>query len=265
MKKQGLYNPDNEHDSCGIGFIANLKNVKSHHIIQQGLKILCNVTHRGAVGADPLVGDGVGILIQIPDNFFREILGEEKIFLPDSGDYGVGMIFLPRPSNLRKECEKVVEKFILKEGQELIAWRNVPLGDSDLGETIKANEPIIKQIFIKRRKNCADQDSFERKLFVIRKQIEIFFNAKTKPKFEDFNITSFSSRTIVYKGMILSRQIGDYFKDLIDSRVKSALALVHQRFSTNTFPSWKLAQPFRLLCHNGEINTLRGNLNWMNA
>ena len=265
MKKQGLYNPDNEHDSCGIGFIANLKNVKSHHIIQQGLKILCNVTHRGAVGADPLVGDGVGILIQIPDNFFREILGEETIFLPDSGDYGVGMIFLPRPSNLRKECEKIVEKFILKEGQEFITWRNVPLGDSDLGETVKANEPIIKQIFIKRGKNCADQDSFERKLFVIRKQIEIFFNAKTKPKFDDFYITSFSSRTIVYKGMILSRQIGDYFKDLIDSRVKSALALVHQRFSTNTFPSWKLAQPFRLLCHNGEINTLRGNLNWMNA
>jgi len=265
VKKQGLYNPENEHDSCGIGFVANIKNKKSHRIIQQGLSILCNVTHRGAVGADPLVGDGVGVLIQIPDNFFREILGEEKIFLPDPGHYGVGMIFLPRPSNLRKECEKVVEKFILKEGQELIAWRNVPLGNPDLGKIVKSHEPVIKQIFIKRSKNCGDQDSFERRLFVIRKQIENFFGVQVKHKFEDFYITSFSSRTIVYKGMILSRQIREYFKDLLDSRVESALALVHQRFSTNTFPSWKLAQPFRLLCHNGEINTLRGNLNWMNA
>ena len=266
MKKQGLYTPENEHDSCGIGFVANLKNKKSHKIIKQGLDILCNVTHRGAVGADPLVGDGVGILIQIPDNFFREILLEERnILLPDTGYYGVGMIFLPRQSDLRKRCESVIKKFLLQERQEFIAWRDVALGNTDLGEVVKSNAPIIRQIFIKRGKNCHDQDSFERKLFVIRKQVENFFASQSGDRFEDFYIASLSSRTIVYKGMVLSRQISDYFQDLLDPRVKSALALVHQRFSTNTFPSWKLAQPFRLLCHNGEINTLRGNLNWMNA
>ena len=263
---QGLYDPRNEHDSCGIGFVANIKNVKSHKIIRQGLTILENLTHRGAVGADPKAGDGAGILIQMPDAFLRaEVAGFE---LPPQGEYGVAMLFLPpHDPDAREKCESLLEQFTVSEGQKVLGWRDVPVDNSDIGESVRASEPIIRQLFVWQGESCPDQDGFERKLFVIRKQVE---NAAAElvgqmEGMEDFYIPSFSSRTLLFKGMVLSHQVRNFYTDLTDERMVSALALVHQRFSTNTFPTWSLAQPFRILCHNGEINTLRGNLNWMNA
>ncbi|HEC14975.1 MAG TPA: glutamate synthase large subunit [Sedimenticola sp.] len=263
--KQGLYDPRNEHDACGIGFVADIKGRKSHKIIQDGLTILERLAHRGAVGADPLAGDGAGILIQIPDAFLRAVSGCE---LPPAGDYAVGMVFLPRHEGSRAECEAIVERFIEAEGQTLLGWRDVPVDNSGLGESVIPSEPFVRQVFI----GCgaagatADQDAFERKLFVIRKQIEnAVRDADDLPGKESFYITSMSSRTLLYKGMLLANQVSEFYPDLNDERLVSALALVHQRFSTNTFPTWDLAQPFRMICHNGEINTVRGNLNWMAA
>ncbi|HJO88827.1 MAG TPA: glutamate synthase large subunit [Alphaproteobacteria bacterium] len=265
---QGLYDPRNEHDSCGIGFVANIKNVKSHEIIRQGLTILENLTHRGAVGADPKAGDGAGILIQMPDAFLRAECVATGIDLPPEGEYGVAMLFLPpHDPAARKKCESLLEQFIVFEGQKVLGWRDVPVDNSDIGESVRATEPIIRQLFVGRGESCPDQDAFERRLFVIRKQLE---NSAAElvgqiKGMENFYIPSFSSRTLLFKGMVLSHQVRSFYKDLTDERMVSALALVHQRFSTNTFPTWSLAQPFRILCHNGEINTLRGNLNWMNA
>ncbi len=265
---QGLYDPRNEHDSCGIGFVANIKNVKSHEIIRHGLTILENLTHRGAVGADPKAGDGAGILIQIPDAFLRAESAAAGIELPPQGEYGVAMLFLPpHDPDARKKCESLLEQFIVSEGQRVLGWRDVPIDNSDIGESVRDSEPVIRQLFVGRGDPCPDQDGFERKLFVIRKQVE---NAAAElvgemEGMEDFYIPSFSSRTLLFKGMVLSHQVRNFYTDLADERMVSALALVHQRFSTNTFPTWSLAQPFRILCHNGEINTLRGNLNWMNA
>ncbi|CAL1241248.1 glutamate synthase large subunit [Candidatus Methylocalor cossyra] len=261
--KQGLYDPRNEHDACGVGFIAHIKGRKSHDIICQGLEILKNITHRGAVGADPLAGDGAGILVQIPDAFLRAECEGHGIVLPAAGDYGVGMIFLPQNPEHRAACEKAIEDYILAEGQRLLGWRDVPVDDSGLGASVKAIEPVIRQVFIGRSGPCQDQDAFERKLFVIRKQIENRLRALDPGKM--FYIPSFSSRTLVYKGMLLADQVGVFYRDLQDPRLVSALALVHQRFSTNTFPAWDLAHPFRMIAHNGEINTLRGNINWMAA
>jgi glutamate synthase (NADPH/NADH) large chain len=264
-EQQGLYDPRQERDACGVGFVAHIKGTQSHDIVSQGLQILENLTHRGAVGADPLAGDGAGILIQIPDKFLRDELGWGKIELPPAGEYGVGMIFLPREQAARAACELVIAKKIAAEGQTLIGWRDVPVDGNGLGESVKVVEPIVRQVFIGRGKKTKDQDSFERKLFVIRKTAEHAIRALPNNLGSGFYVPSMSSRTVVYKGMLLADQVGKYFVDLKDSRVVSALALVHQRFSTNTFPTWNLAHPFRMIAHNGEINTVRGNVNWMAA
>ena len=266
-KKQGLYDPAHEHDACGVGFVAHIKNQKSHDIVEKGLEILIRLTHRGASGADPREGDGAGILIQIPDAFFRAVTPDLGITLPEEGNYGVGMVFLPKNDSHRKSSEALVEKAISDAGQIYLGWRDVPVDTvrADLPESVTACEPVIRQIFIGKGDNCADQDAFERKLYVLRRMAK---NAVDALGFEDeanFYFASMSSRTIVYKGMFLSHQVGAYYEDLRDARMTSALALVHQRFSTNTFPAWELAHPFRMIAHNGEINTVRGNINWMNA
>jgi len=264
-QKQGLYDPSNERDNCGIGFIADIKNRPSHDIVRQGLQILINLDHRGAIGADPMAGDGSGILMQIPDRFLREECPELGFELPEAGEYAVGMVFLPRNEKTRKSCIRALEKIVPEEGQSIIGWRDVPVDNAFLGESVKLIEPVIRQVFIKRGDKCPDQDTFERKLFVIRKQVH---HAIWDIDIEDarqFYLPSLSSRTIVYKGMMLAPNVDKYYLDLDDERFESALALVHQRFSTNTFPSWPLAQPFRYMCHNGEINTVRGNINWMHA
>ena len=262
---KGLYNPRHEHDSCGIGFIANIKNRKSHKMVRDGLTILSNLTHRGAVGADPLAGDGAGILIQVPDRLMRAEAKRLGFELPAPGEYAVGMVFMPRNDSTQKECEFALELVAYEEGQTVLGWRDVPTDNACLGFSVKPKEPVIRQFFISRGGNCADTAAFERKLFVIRKRAH-FRIRKLKPEAHDeFYVASMSTSTLLYKGMVLAANLPNYFLDLNDERVESALALVHQRFSTNTFPSWELAQPFRLLCHNGEINTVRGNINWMLA
>jgi glutamate synthase (NADPH/NADH) large chain len=263
--KQGLYDPNNEHDACGVGFVANIKGRKSHAIVRQGLAILENLTHRGAVGADPLAGDGAGILVQIPDQFLRAECAAQNLSLPAPGDYGVGMLFLPQPETTRAHCQALLEHIIAEEGQTLIGWRDVPVNNSGLGESVKAVEPVVRQAFIGRGTQTIDQDAFERKLFVIRKRAENSVRESDWAGREHFYVPSMSSRTLVYKGMLLANQVDSYYRDLGDEHFESALALVHQRFSTNTFPSWDLAHPFRMIAHNGEINTLRGNVNWMRA
>jgi glutamate synthase (NADPH/NADH) large chain len=262
---QGLYDPAYEHDACGVGFVANIKNRGSHDIIRKGLRILVNLTHRGAVGADPLAGDGAGVLIQVPDGFLREECARLGVALPAAGDYAVGMVFLPRDAASRAACEDLIASYTAAEGQRLLGWRDVPTDSSRLSESVRAVEPVVRQVLIARGGDTPDRDSFERKLFVIRKQVENAVRASDIPERARFYVPSLSSRTVVYKGMLLASQVEPYYPDLSDDRVVSALALVHQRFSTNTFPSWDLAHPFRMIAHNGEINTLRGNLNWMAA
>ncbi|MDD1608652.1 MAG: glutamate synthase subunit alpha, partial [Methylococcaceae bacterium] len=263
--RQGLYDPRNEHDACGVGFIVHIKGQKSHAIVQQGLDLLTNLTHRGAVGADPKAGDGAGILIQIPDTFLRAECGQLGITLPTAGEYAVGMVFLPQNDADRSRCENLLTKFITQEQAVLLGWRDVPVNNDGLGESVKLVEPVVRQIFIGRGADCADQDAFERKLFVIRKQVENAVRDLNLDHGHSFYMPSLSSRTIVYKGMLLADQVGTFYPELSDERMDSALALVHQRFSTNTFPTWDLAHPFRLIAHNGEINTLRGNVNGMAA
>jgi glutamate synthase (NADPH/NADH) large chain len=264
-REQGLYSPANEHDACGIGFVANIKNRKSHEIVDQGLSILCNLKHRGAVGADPLAGDGAGILIQLPDAMLRAEAEALGITLPPFGAYAVGMVFLPSDIEQRDACVAAFERVVPAEGQTLLGWRDVPTNNAVLGESVKPIEPVIRQVFIGRGDTCADVDAFERKLFVIRKQVHHAIWDFGVRDTTHFYIVSLSSRTMNYKGMILAENLSTYYPDLQDPRLTSAIALVHQRFSTNTFPSWRLAQPFRYLCHNGEINTLKGNINWMLA
>ncbi|MCU0838100.1 MAG: glutamate synthase large subunit [Rhodospirillales bacterium] len=263
-EQRGLYLSELEHDACGIGFFAHIKNRKSHEIVERGLGLLCNLKHRGAVGADPLAGDGAGILIQIPDAFLREECAHLGFSLPPAGEYAVGMVFLPRAAETRAKAEAAFAEVVVREGQSLIGWRDVPTDNAVLGFSVKPIEPIIRQVFI-RRGDGVDADAFERKLFVIRKQAHHAIWDKKIEDADQFYFCSLSARTIVYKGMILGENLSTYYPDLKDERLVSALALVHQRFSTNTFPSWKLAHPFRYLCHNGEINTLRGNINWMLA
>jgi len=261
---QGLYDPLNEHDSCGVGFVANIKGVKSHEIILNGLKILVNLDHRGAVGDDPLVGDGAGCLIQIPDELFRDWATNEGHTLPKAGHYAVAMCFLPRDESAREIAMDHFEKFIVAEGQKLLAWRNVPTNLEGIGTRVLETMPNIYQAIIVRNPEFTDQNSFERKLLAIRKQT-LNKARETGGKLADFYMPSFSSRTLVYKGLLLARQVGTFYRDLANPLTKSALALVHQRFSTNTFPSWPLAHPYRMIAHNGEINTVRGNVNWMAA
>ncbi len=264
--RQGLYDPRNEHDSCGIGFVVDTKGGRSHRIVEQGFEILLNLRHRGAVGADPLVGDGSGILIQKPDRFFQAVAPECGIALPEEPDYAVGSVFLPRNGKARAACEALVEHFIDAEGQICLGWRDVPVDNASFAESSLApSEPCVRQVFIGRGDATSAGDDFERKIFVIRKQIENAAAAEAIAGDEIFYIPSMSSRTIVYKGMLLSEQLVGYYRDLHDERVETAMALVHQRFSTNTFPSWPLAHPYRMICHNGEINTVRGNFNWMAA
>jgi len=264
--KQGLYDPSHEHDNCGVGFICNIKNKKSHEIITKGLQILVNMDHRGAVGADPLAGDGAGIIMQIPHEMLVEECSKLGFGLPDIGDYAIGQVFLPQDDDARQACLNAFDTVVPREGQVLLGWRDVPVDNSCLGESVKAAEPVIRQVFIQKGTNCADEAAFERKLFVIRKQVHhVVWDKIGDDSHGNFYIPSLSARTIVYKGMVLSSNLGNFYLDLQDERTTSALALVHQRFSTNTFPSWELAQPFRYLCHNGEINTVRGNINWMAA
>ncbi|MBN8483974.1 MAG: glutamate synthase large subunit [Sphingomonadales bacterium] len=266
---QGLYDPRNEHDACGVGFVAHIKGAKSHAIVTQALEILKNIDHRGAVGADPLLGDGAGILIQIPDALYRRWADAEGLKLPQPGDYAVAMCFLPQDEASREFIVGIFEKFIAKEGQRLIGWRDVPVTIDGLGETVKAEMPVIRQCFVARGDNCEDQDAFERKILAIRKQTQNPLAALAEkhglPGLTELYMPSFSSRTVVYKGLLLATQVGSFYDDLRDPDCVSALGLVHQRFSTNTFPSWKLAHPYRFIAHNGEINTVRGNVNWMNA
>jgi len=264
-QQQGLYDPRQEHDACGVGFVAHIKGKKSHDMISQGLQILENLTHRGATGADPLAGDGAGILLQIPDAFMRAQCAAQGVVLPEVGRYGVGMMFLPRDAASRAVCEQIVADKVAAEGQQLLGWRDVPVNSTILGESVKLVEPTVRQVFIGCGANCADTEAFERKLFVIRKTAEHAINSLPDAQGKGFYVPSLSARTIVYKGMLLADQVGKYFPDLQDISVISALALVHQRFSTNTFPTWNLAHPFRMIAHNGEINTVRGNVNWMAA
>jgi glutamate synthase (NADPH/NADH) large chain len=263
----GLFDPKREHDACGVGFIVNLKNQPSHKIVQNGLAILENLEHRGAVGADPLMGDGAGIMVQIPDRFFRKEADRLSIRLPEKGEYAVGFIFMPQDAALRAKMERVVEKAVADEGQVMLGWRDVPSDNSSLSKApeIAATEPCHRQIIIGRGPDIADTDAFERKLYILRKVISSKIYSAYAGEPTDFYVVSLSCRTIVYKGMFLAAQLGAYYTDLHDPDFESALALVHQRFSTNTFPSWRLAHPYRFVSHNGEINTVRGNVNWMAA
>ncbi|MGB5077068.1 MAG: glutamate synthase large subunit [Sphingorhabdus sp.] len=267
--KQGLYDPRDEHDACGVGFIANIKGIKTHATVTRGLEILVNLDHRGAVGADPLLGDGAGLLLQIPDALLRDWAISQGLTLPPVGDYAVAMCFLPRHEASRKFAVGYFDAFIAKEGQKLIGWRDVPIDITGLGATVIEQMPVIRQALIGRGDATPDQDAFERKMLAIRKQVHNPLAALGEkhglPDLIEFYMPSFSSRTIVYKGLLLAGQVGSFYKDLQNPLTTSALALVHQRFSTNTFPSWKLAHPYRFIAHNGEINTVRGNVNWMNA
>ncbi|WP_425440673.1 glutamate synthase large subunit [Phreatobacter cathodiphilus] len=262
---QGLYDPLNEKDACGVGFIADMKGRKSHKIVQDGIQILLNLEHRGAVGADPRAGDGAGMLVQIPDAFFRKEAAKLGFDLPAPGHYAVGFIFFPRDPEGQAIVREAIEKVVADEGQVLLGWREVPTDNSSLGESVKPTEPLHRQIFIARGADVADEDEFERRLFVLRKVISNLVYDMNDARTKGYYPVSLSCRTIVYKGMFLADQLGSYFPDLHDETFESAIALVHQRFSTNTFPAWSLAHPYRMVAHNGEINTLRGNVNWMAA
>ncbi len=264
-EKQGLYDPRYEHDSCGVGFVCNIKGKKTNEIVRQGIDVLHRLAHRGAVGADPKTGDGAGILIQMPHDFFKKITNGTEIKLPDSGLYGTGLIFLPQDTAERQYCKELSEKIIKDEGQYLLGWRSVPTDDSDIGKGAKATQPFFEQVFIGRNKNLLTDLDFERKLYVIRKQIENSIRASSLEQKKSFYVTNISSRTLIYKGLLMPDQVGNFFLDLKDDSIESALCLVHSRYSTNTFPTWDLAQPFRFLAHNGEINTLRGNINGVSA
>ena len=266
IQDHGLYSPANEHDACGVGFVAHIKGHKSHAIVQQGLKILENLDHRGAVGADKLMGDGAGILIQLPDALYREEMAKQGVVLPPPGEYGVGMVFLPKEHASRLACEQALERAVKAEGQVLLGWRDVPVNrDMPMSPTVREKEPILRQIFIGRGNDVIVQDALERKLYVIRKTASAAISALHLTHSKEYYVPSMSSRTVVYKGLLLANQVGTYYLDLQDTRCVSALGLVHQRFSTNTFPEWPLAHPYRYVAHNGEINTVKGNYNWMKA
>jgi glutamate synthase (NADPH/NADH) large chain/glutamate synthase (ferredoxin) len=261
--KQGLYDPDQEKDSCGVGFVVNIQGQKSHTIVQQGLQILENLTHRGAQGCDPCTGDGAGILLQVPHEFLKRAAGDAGVVLPNAGEYGVGMVFLPPQADRRQQCEQLFAKVIVEEGLRLLGWRDVPVKSDAIGAVARSTEPFMRQIFIAR--DVLNEAQFERKLYVVRKRVENAVRESAVQGREYFYIPSLSANTIVYKGLLLPHQMSAYYQDLKDASLTSALALVHSRFSTNTFPTWPLAHPYRYMCHNGEINTLKGNVNWMRA
>ncbi len=257
-KPQGLYDPANEHENCGIGFVANIKGAQTHDIVQRGLEVLVNMTHRGAESSDNKSGDGAGILMQVPHEFFSAV----QEGLPEAGKYGTGLVFLPKDEKEALQCQEVLNKYIVQEGLTLIGYREVPVDSSVIGEIAMSSEPAIKQVFVGGE---YETDTFERKLFLARKQAENAIRATDLKEKESFYLPSLSSKTFIYKGMLTPEQVGQYFVDLQDPRLKSAISLVHSRFSTNTFPTWDLAQPFRMMAHNGEINTVKGNRLWMEA
>jgi len=263
--KQGLYDPAFEHDACGVGFVADLHGRKSHQILQQALQVLTNLDHRGAAGSEPNTGDGAGVLLQLPHKFFSEVCKKVRITLPAPGHYGAGVIFLPRNPTVRRRIEQTFERIVQAEGQTFLGWRTVPTDNSSLGETAKSCEPFMRQVFIGRNPSLTDDMAFERKLYLIRKRAYSDIRTSTMGGAEAWYVASLSCKTIVYKGMLLTDQLGKYFPDLQNPAVETAIGLVHSRFSTNTFPSWDRAHPYRYVAHNGEINTLRGNINWMHA
>ncbi|MCX5699999.1 MAG: glutamate synthase large subunit [Candidatus Omnitrophica bacterium] len=263
--KQGLYDPQFEHDSCGVGFVCNIKGEKSNKIIRQGIEVLRRLAHRGAVGSDPKTGDGAGLLIQIPHVFFKKVCASVKIKLPKAGDYGTGLVFLPPDDQERVYCKEELEKATKELGLTLLGWRAVPVDDSVIGEGARKSQPVFEQVFIGRSKGLLDELAFERKLYCLRKQTENTIRASDLKQKKAFYITNLSCRTFSYKGLLMPGQLEDFFVDLKDESISSALCLVHSRYSTNTFPTWDLAQPFRFLAHNGEINTLRGNINSVRA
>ena len=262
--KQGLYDPRFEHDACGIGFVVDIKGRKSHEIVQKAIQVLLNLNHRGACGCEANTGDGAGVLLQIPQRFLAHETAALNIALPPVGQYGIGMVFLPTEREAQLECEQLFERIVIEEGQQVLGWRTVPVDNALLGPTAKASQPLIRQIFIGRASNLEDDLAFERKLYVIRKRVSKGAKRGIHER-RMFYVSSLSSQTIVYKGMLTADQLTNFYPDLVDPLVESALALVHSRFSTNTFPNWARAHPYRYLCHNGEINTLRGNINWMHA
>ena len=261
---QGLYDPAHEHDACGLGFVASIKGHRSHDILLKGIEVLINLTHRGACGCDPDTGDGAGVLIQIPHEFFARECAQLGFRLPDRGEYGVGMVFLPVEPPERLRCEGILESIIREEGLTVLGWRDTPVDASAIGRVARGSQPYIQQIFVGRAPGM-DEDAFERKLYVVRKRAEQAIAASDLPHKSIFYVPSLSARTIVYKGLLLAPQIARFYRELSDPAVTTALCLVHQRFSTNTFPTWQLAHPYRYISHNGEINTIRGNVNWMHA
>jgi len=262
-EKQGLYDPQFEHDACGVGFVCHMKGKRSHEIVQQALTILVNLDHRGAVGAETNTGDGAGILMQVPHGFLKKVTAAQGLNLPEPGQYGVAVIYTSPDAKDRAAGAAAFEQIVNEEGQSIIGWRDVPTDNSMIGATAKASEPFFRQVFIQRNPDLKDDMAFERKLYVIRKRSHQRIRSGGLDLF--WYATSLSSRTMIYKGMLMPEQVGQYFLDLQDSDMDSALALVHSRFSTNTFPSWERSHPYRYIAHNGEINTLRGNVNWMNA
>ncbi|MGH9431514.1 MAG: glutamate synthase large subunit [Terriglobia bacterium] len=262
--QQGLYDPVHEHDACGVGFVANIEGRKSHDIVAKGIQILVNLNHRGACGCDPETGDGAGVLIQIPHAFFDRECSRLGFRLPAPGEYGVGMVFLPVGRKERVLCEGILEKIASEEGLSVLGWRDTPLDGNSIGRLARNSQPYIEQVFVRRAAEM-DQDALERKLYVVRKRAEAEISKSDLVEKGFFYIPSLSSRTIVYKGLLQASQIAHFYRELSDPEAISALCLVHQRFSTNTFPTWQLAHPYRYICHNGEINTLRGNVNWMHA
>ena len=263
--KQGLYDPQFEKDSCGVGFVANIDGTRSNRIMRQALEVLLNLSHRGACGCDPETGDGAGILLQIPHEFLSRECQKIGWTLPDPGHYGVGMVFLPRESGPREQCQSLFESVIQEEGQHLLGWRDVPVNNRAIGQKAREVEPVIRQIFVGRSLELESEAQFERKLYVIRRRVATLIEKSDHSRADHFYVCSLSCVTLIYKGLLMPDQISAFYPDLADTYVKSSLALVHSRFSTNTFPSWKLAHPYRYLAHNGEINTLRGNRNWMRA
>ncbi|MEO1523284.1 MAG: glutamate synthase central domain-containing protein, partial [Cyanobacteria bacterium J06633_2] len=262
-KEQGLYHPQFEHDACGVGFVVQMKGQQSHDIVEQALTILLNLNHRGAVGAEPNTGDGAGILMQLPHRFMSKVATLSKITLPEPGHYGVGMIFGSPDDHAREQGRRAFERVVEDEGMTVLGWRDVPTDNSSLGKTARASEPFMQQVFIERSPSIPDELSFERKLYIIRKMAHRAIQTTGIDTY--WYASSMSCRTIVYKGMLTPHQVGHYYLDLHDPDMESALGLVHSRFSTNTFPSWDRSHPYRYIAHNGEINTLRGNINWMHA
>src|SRR5258705_7337815 len=260
-ERQGLYDPRFEHEACGVGFVCNIDGRPSHEIIQRGLQVLVNLTHRGATGSDAETGDGAGILMQIPHAFLERECASLGIRLPEPGEYGVGAAFLPTDGAPRARAEAHIERTVAEEGQHFLGWRDVPVHPEHIGDTARRRMPVIRQFFVLRGSGL-DADGFERKLYVIRKVVE---HALRSEGVGPFHMPSLSSRTLVYKGLLLAYQVKKFYSDLADPAVESGLALVHQRYSTNTWPTWDRAHPYRYLCHNGEINTVRGNHNWMRA